>query len=85
MFTGDTKLMKFGEDYTMDEGIQLFLHMAQATQGNAKDVYAERPPVTDPRNRMMYDYWIKLDGMPREEAQKIYLKLAKPIVERNGF
>lgn len=85
MFTGDTKVMKFGEDYTMEEGIDMFLHLAQATKGDAKDNYSERPPITDPRNRMMYDYWIELDGMPREEARRIYLEKARPIVERNGF
>ena len=53
-------------------------------QGDATNRYPERPPITDVRNRMMYDNWIKLDGMSKEDAMKKYLELAKPIVERNG-
>lgn len=42
----------------------------QASDG---DVSGKRPGVFDMINRMKYDAWAKLQGMPREEAMKQYI------------
>ena len=44
----------------------------------------ERPGLTDPLERLKWDYWAKIDGMSKEEAQGKWLKAAIPIMEKNG-
>lgn len=45
----------------------------------------ERPSAIDPLERLKWDYWAKIDGMPKEEAQGKWLEAIKPIMERENY
>ena len=57
----------------------------QARYGDVKQYQAERPPVTQLDQQLKWDYWVKVDGMSREEARRLWLEAAIPIMEREGI
>ena len=46
------------------------MYLSQGQFGDIKQYRPEEPPITEPLEREVWSYWVKLDGMPKVEAQR---------------
>lgn len=59
--------------------------MAQGLYGDIKDYMPDRPSAIDPLERLKWDYWAKLDGMSKDEAQKLWLETVIPLMDKQKY
>lgn len=67
---------------TNEELLQLYSLYKQATVG---DCTGDRPGIFSPTERAKYDAWKEREGMPKEDAMKEYIELAKKLIEKYGL
>jgi acyl-CoA-binding protein len=59
-----------------DQLLSLYGLFKQATQG---DVTGSRPGMLDPKGRAKYDAWTGRKGLPRDDAKRQYVELARSL------
>ncbi len=69
-------IKKLSQRPDSDALLKLYAYFKQGSNG---DVEGKRPSFTDLVSRAKYDAWVKLKGVPQEEAMQQYIDLVESL------
>lgn len=75
------KLSELKEGLAPDTMLKLYAYYKQGISGD----FSSKTLNPDVRDAFKFNAWTQLNGMPRDEAKKEYIKLAKEILSNNNL